>query len=527
MSMESSLPDISFLKFNNEQSLATGTQSTKIESSLNEAKISSIYERFPDLELGSDVLSSRNVSNSINKVQDQFDALKRLVKIFLEVGNYSMASKTLHQFANQTHFFSQPNTVEDFANNRYLELLFYQYAVYIQQLWFDRGKLGMELEKAPPIGQYSVDPKESSGLSKLFGRIEPETKTDTSAGITVTLNQIASSSSDTTSNVSTSPTAPILINPETIYKKAVTYFTKCNTFIFNKKQFHSAGTNTYSSTGSASGAPESSEISYYYLISLLRLTELFRKGEYLNYYTEFVNLLETNAVCGISPEDVLLDVQCRYTLKRDLVIMLGISSVLALPFKDLSFLNSRELEKTRNLIIDLFTLDANETGQSLPILIYRLLVELSESSFHSAKEMINDKTFRDSICAQLDHILSMNKAISIDFLDFFTQTIDLKIFLMIISHVKRIPRVKLLFILGYKEEHSNAITETLLSFMSCLNLGESGIGYDVMGDFFFNNGQANRMGALKRQIDQLSADIKGDSLAELVHGVLMERYLST
>lgn len=527
MSMESALPDISFFRFNNEPSLVTGTPSTKIDPSLNEAKISSIYERFPDLELGSDVLSSRNVSNSINKVQDQFDALKRLIKIFLEVGNYSMAIKTLHQFANQTHFFSQPNTVLDFANNRYLELLFYQYAIYIQQLWFDRGKLGMELEKATAIGQYSGEPKESSGLSKLFGRIEPGGKTETPAGMPLASNPIISSSSETTTAVSTSPTAPILINPETIYKKAVTYFTKCNTFIFNKKQFHSTGINTFSSTSASSGESVSSEILYYFLISLLRLTELFRKGEYLSFYTEFVNLLETNAVCGISPEDVLLDIQCRYTLKRDLVIMLGISLVLALPFKDLSFLNSRELEKTRNLIIDLFTLDANEAGQSLPIHIYRLLVELSESNFHLAKEMTSDKMFRDSICSQLDHILSLNKALSIGFFDFFTQTIDLKIFLMIISHVKRIPRAKLLHILGYREEHSNDITEILLSFMSSLNLGESGIGYDVMGDFFFNNGLANRIGVLKRQIDQLSVDLKGNSLAELVHGVLMERYLST
>lgn len=404
--------DISFFRFN--------VPSAPTDLELSECKkAKTAYEEATDV--------SDLTGWSIKDNSKQLELLKLVVKTHLQYGHYPYLSLTLQNFSNQTHFFTQPSTIDDFAKNRYFEVLYYQFAACIQLSWFEReikndnADLDVVIEEGPAIG-----------LTKA---------------------------------------PPSSLNEDQIFKKAIQYFGKVKKI---------AGL-TSSLDGVSVDSRAIPELQYYYLICWIRLIQIFKRGQYKEYYEEFVELVELDPTFGDLAIELLLQENCS-KLKKYLVVLFAMSLALSLPFKDLSFLNSRESDRTRNLIIDLFTLSEDNSieGECSPLTWYQYLVALSETNFRGAREIISTPEFTKSLHAEFQYVPGR----STEFLPYFRQTIDLKSFLMIISYTKRITSLKLLEILGHPEETANDFIRLLVSLVSMLNLGETGVGYDAEGRFF-------------------------------------------
>ncbi|CAK7897672.1 hypothetical protein CAAN1_15S01794 [[Candida] anglica] len=424
---------------------------------------------------------------------DLIDPVKRVIIIYLVTGNYASATSLLAQFSSNVQFYSQPITIEEFVSNRFMEFLLYSTMVNVETSWFSPTSSAAENASTFQI-------------SKTTGN-GPKSATNSSVG--ASNSSIANANNKRGSigsgNASTS-------KKDSIFKKATLYYTK------NKHHFNS-------------GQSQSNyELACYWLICWLRLTDLFRKCEFTEFYQEFISLISIVPVRSTnSPLDVITD-PAYSNLKSSLVIMFGICSSLTLPFNQLSFLNHGELESTKITIIDLFTLgpESNKSMINSNLLLshfYNVLVALSETKFEKAKSLL-DPTFTQKLQSCLGYIMPRRKSGTVSFLDFFIQTIDFKVFLMIMSNMKRIPRVRLLQFLGYSETRTD-ILEKLLQFMSAMNLGELGFGFDTVGDYFYKYDNPDRhVISARHEVEDLQQSLEGDSLGELVRGLLIERFFA-
>ncbi|CUM57271.1 uncharacterized protein AC631_04463 [Debaryomyces fabryi] len=361
-----------------------------------------------------------------------------LAKIHTIQGNYQQIITTLNQFHSIIQFRSQPNDLNQFIQNKYIEFNFIQYTTTLYNLiWF-------------PLNNESSSSANTSSLNAFK-----------------TINNY--------------------------FKKVTLYYSK-NEMLININN-------------------SNKEIQYYWLLNWLQLTVYFNQGKFDEFLIEFDTLINNDS--ALKPLDILnFD---EVSLKTEILIMFKISIAITKPFKNLSLLNyefiNGECFDTETLF-ELF--NDNDTFE---FTVHEIFLNLSESNFKGFKAKFGDDVLINKLVGILGYTFPRN---ALSFIQFINNVVDFKNFLLIISITKRIPKSNLMTLLGYPNDYA---TNDLLLFISVLNLGELGIGYDYDNELFYNSGIKDNN--LNEQITNLENRLTGESIANLIKGCLIEQALNS
>lgn len=366
------------------------------------------------------------------------EQLGNLAKIHTIQGNYQQIITTLNQFHSIIQFRSQPNDLNQFIQNRYIEFNFIQYTTTLYNLiWF-------------PLNNESSSSAATSSLNSFK-----------------TINNY--------------------------FKKVTLYYSK-NEMLININN-------------------SNKEIQYYWLLNWLQLTVYFNQGKFDEFLIEFDTLINNDS--SLKPLDILnFD---KVSLKTEILIMFKISIAITKPFKNLSLLN---YESSNNECFDTETLfELFNDNDTFEFTIHEIFLNLSESNFKRFKAKFSNDVFINKLVGVLGYTFPRN---ALSFIRFINNVVDFKNFLLIISITKRIPKSNLMTLLGYLNDYN---TNDLLLFISILNLGELGIGYDYDNDLFYNSGIKDNN--LNEQIANLENRVTGESIANLIKGCLIEQALNS
>lgn len=253
--------------------------------------------------------------------------------------------------------------------------------------------------------------------------------------------------------------------------------------------------------------PDSHEVKYYWLIKFYNLTILFKQFKIDEFLVEFNQILKI-------PEFIWL-----IQSNSNILSLFQIFFTLMKPFNQLGLLDSD----------DDFLIDEINYHQFPKFIYNNILSPLLNSNFTQVQTTFSDTRFINFFNAKLGYYLpaSINKS---SFLDYFHLVIDFKIFLLILSNTKVIPRPKMLSILGYQNlSKQSTLSNDLLVLLSTLNLGNSNIGYDFQNDCFYNHDKDHQRDSLqlKNSIDNLTVELQGESIAQLLKGALIEKFMSS
>lgn len=285
---------------------------------------------------------------------------------------------------------------------------------------------------------------------------------------------------------------------QSIYKKVTFYYNK-NESLFREEN-----------------GDITAEFSYYWMIKWLNILALFKQLK----YHECLQEVET-MISNESDRYQLLELlEKTPILKSSILVVFAFSAILAKPFKDLTLIDT-----DFQPLMDSFVISEDNIEFS----IYSdILVPLSELRLREVKNIFKNTEYISKLSSSIGHILPepVNK-LSPGFLDYLMQMIDFKSFLLLISMTKQIKRRKMMSLLGYDEnEDIGPISNNLIVLISSLGLGELGIGYNVQGDYYYNNEDNNKEILLTNEIDNLTEMLESESMAKLLRAVLIEKFLN-
>ncbi|ODV79213.1 uncharacterized protein CANTADRAFT_39215, partial [Suhomyces tanzawaensis NRRL Y-17324] len=264
------------------------------------------------------------------------------------------------------------------------------------------------------------------------------------------------------------------------------------------------------------------ELKFYWLSKILNLVVQFKRLDFEDFYKDFISILLA------SDKSMKFFVNELGVLKSRILSMFCIVIIFLKPFKDLSLLDIDKLD----LIINLYTSDE----QCYEYELYnQILVPLLQSNFALVKANLTlNEGFLNRFSAELGFSVPVSLTESSQFpkafLQYVSSIIDYKNCLLIFSVIKQIPRLKLMKLLGYNLQETSEqkiieINEQILLLISSLGLGKIGIGYQFDQDIYYNNGSRRELDAEELQdgLDELTNELRAESIAKMMKGVLLEK----
>lgn len=243
------------------------------------------------------------------------------------------------------------------------------------------------------------------------------------------------------------------------------------------------------------------ELDFYYLIRWLCALAKFKENKFNDFVQEF-HLLEDH----MSALDVL-------GLSKETVLMYQLATVATENFCDLV---SRDSES-------LMELYSGTTPVETEMFLY--LCKLLDADFAGAKQV-----YDSNLTLLLDaHIgYAIPQKLKGTFWQFLNVTVDLKVFLLIMSCALLIPREKLLDKMGYKgalDVVKDNVTAGILILIAVLSLGKANVTFNPTEDAFSREplSENEKLRQLTDEIDELDHSIAADAAAQLVKTRLVEK----
>lgn len=247
---------------------------------------------------------------------------------------------------------------------------------------------------------------------------------------------------------------------------------------------------------------EKRELDFHSLTLWLVLMTAFKRSEFLAFVAGFDGLLpkiHTLSYLG---------------LQSDALAMYALASLACKPFKELSF-------KQNEPLVELYAELTGVEGQ-----LYRSMIFMSNARFSDAKSLLSGE-LQARISVALGTKLPKSRE---PFWRDFTEILDLKVFLLIMSVTRCIPRAKLVLKLGYTDltpAKYAQVSNRLIVLLSVLQLGRINITYDEQSDLFVREelDDKTREEQLAHELEQMAHTARAESAAQLLRGMLIEKYL--
>ena len=271
---------------------------------------------------------------------------------------------------------------------------------------------------------------------------------------------------------------PITISP---HKNLETYLKRANYF-YNKKRLLLT-------------EDAEREIRCYWLLRWMSTLVSFSQGMVEKFLEEFTLVSESSSI--IHPYNCMeLD---GFSLKEPLLLAHGLSVSMMRPFSVALHLDDK--------LADLYS----KTSSTNQIMTY--LVLLKDSQFAEVHKLLRSESFKHTI------ELHGGFALPDSFLTRLQHSITFKVFILVIQTVKRIPRTKMLAIMGH--EDNAGTTKLLLLMLTILGLAHFGVGYNTSGDYFYNTRQTQV--PLGQEVDRLAQSLEGEAMSAVVNAALLEK----
>lgn len=237
------------------------------------------------------------------------------------------------------------------------------------------------------------------------------------------------------------------------------------------------------------------ELRCYWLLRWLAALVTLGQESAVKFVEEFDAISESESV--VDPLDCMnLD---EFSLREPLLLAHGLAVSMVRPFSTACHFDSR--------LTELYS----ATTSMDPVVSY--LVQLKDSQFIGAKQALQSQTFRNIVA------LHGGYALPREFLLRLQHTITFKVFILIMQTIKRIPRSKIMLMVGLDETAENS--RQLLLMLSVLELAHFGVGYNTKGDFFYNTGQTAV--PVEQEVDRLAYGLQGESMSAIINAALLEQ----
>lgn len=226
-----------------------------------------------------------------------------------------------------------------------------------------------------------------------------------------------------------------------------------------------------------------------------------------NRFNEFVQRFD-----ALKPHLAVLE---SLQVHSEALILYAIASIATKSFKDLNF-------SAEDHLLDCFT--------SSPLVIsgvYELLDQLLMGNFVEAKHLLNAEGYVQTLDSVIAYALP-HKTVG-TFWDALEVIIDLKVFLLIMSMTKYIPREKMLDMMGYVDAEPSvkeSVSNKTVLLLSVLNLNKSNVFYDQVEDRFCNLAiyKDTQISQLEEQLTKVEHTIKAEALATQMRGLLVSNF---
>lgn len=441
----------------------------------------------------------------------KFNKLKQVVIVYFLQNAYTTALHYLNQIGSLISFSSQPSDQTQLASNMYIEFLFYQVLLqFFSQLEF------------PSVLYENKQRAASFSLNNLPANLPPKKQATTQHMFTLHKSFLA------------------------LMKKLNFYYTN-NEILFNSiRQNSMSGDNV--NNANITGQVKNNiikELKFYWLIRWFLAILSFKHNNIQEFLTQFYELsMADSKIPEVKTFNILID---DFGFKPEILTLICLSSIMSKSFKDLSFFESATanqenkfeeayLEQRKKNFVNQQLVDLFASSNDLGSKVYELLIVLSNGNAKAAKVFLNDKKFTQELDCSVGYLLPVsNSQLTNDFTKYIQLIIDFKLFLLIMSITKQIPRLKLIEKLGY-DTHDAAdvklISNNLLNLLSCLNLGEMNLGYNANDEVFYNLGtnddktQSVKKTRLHAELDDLQQTLEAESVANILKGILTDKFFN-
>lgn len=244
------------------------------------------------------------------------------------------------------------------------------------------------------------------------------------------------------------------------------------------------------------------EFGCYKIAKFLLATAKFKMNQFVAFADEF-DLLYTS-----------FDTVEFLNLQRELLLMYSVACMASKPFKELTF-NANES------IVELFT-----NTSDLVSTFYDIMYGLSKAEFAQVKSLMS-KQVVEAADAEISYLLPQKDE---GFWGYLVDLLDLKVFLLIMSITRRIPRTTMVRRLGYIEcsqKQCSRVSDKLLVLMSVLQLGQVNITFDRENDEFCHDplNDDTRLQHVVQQIDQMDHSTRAEAAGQLLKAKLVALYM--
>lgn len=237
------------------------------------------------------------------------------------------------------------------------------------------------------------------------------------------------------------------------------------------------------------------EVKCYWLLRWTSCLALLSSGSVSKFLEEFAAISDSSST--VNPLSCMeID---QFSIKEPLLLGYALASSMMRPFSGLLQFDEVLAEHFAN---------TTSTDQ-----VMTLLVHLKDSNFVDVHKHITSPAFNYSVQVHLGFALLPA------FVTRLQLVITFKIFILVIQSIKRIPRAKLLALIGVEDTADNM--KLLVLMLTVLGLNNFGVGYNTSGDFFFNNRQTRV--PLEEEIDRLAHNLKGETMSAIVNAALLEK----
>lgn len=238
------------------------------------------------------------------------------------------------------------------------------------------------------------------------------------------------------------------------------------------------------------------EFRYYDLSRWLLAFLDFKEAKFSKFIQEFSELSEK------------IDLLDELALSTPARVMYGLALIPCKSFKDLKESYGTEL------------VDVYSETEAVESQIYGLLCDLSLRDFATSRRFFKKNTWEFE--AELGFALP-SKLFWAD----LAHIVDLKAFLLILLVTDLISSHQMFELLGYTNEESpTKVREQLRQMIFALDLGETGVIYDLLEDVFrrIDVEEEARIRGIQTSIDELDHNARAESLARLLRLLLIRRY---
>lgn len=242
------------------------------------------------------------------------------------------------------------------------------------------------------------------------------------------------------------------------------------------------------------------EFAYYNLCKWYLAMSRFSQNQFIAFVADFEHLYpQFESICELN-------------MQSEVLSMYAIASVACKPFKELTYSSNESL-------FERFT-----CGSGVEMQLHSVMFRLAQAEFSQARSALNNGFYRN-MNASLAYLLPKK---SEGFWTYWSDVVDLKIFLLFISVTQKVPRRLVVKKLGYTDctpAEYTRVCDNLVVLMSVLLLGSVGITYDEKEDAFVReNTDSKFLERVMQHLDQVNHTGRADAAAQLLRGMLVEKY---